>query len=157
MATIGKQIHNNAVALISLVIAVSSLAYNTWRNETTEEQRNIRHAAFRVLENLGELQQVVDLRYYYLPFEEATAREGDLRIQGFGSAAMIHDLMMLMPEPAPGAGERLHALWVNKFSVLDDLDDAAAHTAAATEAERELTEAIRSARAAVLQVISELD
>ena len=53
MATIGKQIHNNAVALISLVIAVSSLAYNTWRNETTEEQRNIRHAAFRVLENLG--------------------------------------------------------------------------------------------------------
>jgi len=62
MIPIRKQIHNNAVALISLFIAVGSLAYNTWRNETTEEQRNVRHASFRVLENLGELQQVVDMR-----------------------------------------------------------------------------------------------
>ena len=69
MVSIRKQIHNNAVALISLFIALSSLAYNTWRNETTEEQRNVRHASFRVLESLGELQQVVDFRYYYLPFE----------------------------------------------------------------------------------------
>ena len=65
MTTIRQQIHNNAVALISLFIAVGSLAYNTWRNETTEEQHKIRHASFRVLENLGELQQVVDMRYYY--------------------------------------------------------------------------------------------
>ena len=103
MATIRQQIHNNAVALISLFIAVGSLAYNTWRNETTEEQRNIRHASFRVLENLGELQQVVDMRYYYFPFEGSTDREGDLRIRGFGNAAMINDLMMLMPAPAPDA------------------------------------------------------
>ncbi len=40
--SIRRQIHNNAVALIGIVIAVSALAYNTWRNETTEEQRNIR-------------------------------------------------------------------------------------------------------------------
>ena len=54
--SIRKQIHNNTVALISIVIAVSSLAYNTWRNETTEEQRNIRHAAFRLLEVFGDLE-----------------------------------------------------------------------------------------------------
>ena len=46
------------MALISIFIAVSALAYNTWRNETTEEQRNIRHAAFRVLEDLGEVQEI---------------------------------------------------------------------------------------------------
>jgi hypothetical protein len=34
VASIREQIHRNAVALISLFIAVSSLAYNTWRNET---------------------------------------------------------------------------------------------------------------------------
>ena len=79
MVSIRQQIHNNAVALISLFIALSSLAYNTWRNETTEEQRNVRHAAFRVLESLGELQQVVDFRHYYLPFEEKGEREGELR------------------------------------------------------------------------------
>jgi hypothetical protein len=157
MTTIRQQIHNNAVALISLFIAVSSLAYNTWRNETTEEQRNIRHASFRVLENLGELQQVVDMRYYYLPFEESTDREGDLRIRGFGNAAMINDLMMLMPAPAPDAGETLHREWNEYFGALDDIEAAGSHTAAAQEAERLLTIAIRDARQAVLEGLKKLD
>lgn len=157
MATIRQQIHNNAVALISLFIAVSSLAYNTWRNETTEEQRNVRHAAFRVLENLGELQQVVDFRHYYLPFENTGEREGELRIRGFGNAAMIHDLMMLMPPPAPAAGVELHDLWLERFSSLDDLDSTGSHSPAAQAAEKDLTRAIRDAREAVLQVLGELE
>lgn len=157
MTTIRQQIHNNAVALISLFIAVGSLAYNTWRNETTEEQRNIRHASFRVLENLGELQQVVDMRYYYLPFEGSTDREGDLRIRGFGNAAMINDLMMLMPAPAPDAGEALHREWNEYFGALDDIEAAGSHTAAAQVAERLLTIAIRDARQAVLEGLKKLD
>ena len=76
VVSIREQIRSNAVALISLVIALSSLGYNTWRNETTESQRNIRHASFRVLETLGSLQEVVDFRYYYLPFETASSNEG---------------------------------------------------------------------------------
>lgn len=92
MKTIRQQIHNNAVALISIFIAVSALAYNTWRNETTEEQRNVRHAAFRVVEDLGELQEVVDSRYYYLAFDNEIGSEGELRIRGFGSVAMVRDL-----------------------------------------------------------------
>ena len=110
MNTIRQQIKNNAVALISIFIAVSTLSYNTWRNETTEEQRNIRHAAFRVLEDLGEVQEVVDSRYYYLAFDNEIGSEGELRIRGFGSVAMIRDLMMLMPEPGPSAGNTLHQL-----------------------------------------------
>ena len=157
MMTLKKQIHNNAVALISLFIAVSSLGYNTWRNERTEEQRNIRHAAFRVLENLGELQQVVDYRYYYLPFNEDTHREGELRLRGFGGAAMIHDLMMLMPEPAPLASEELYGLWNTEFVQLDELDQSGDHSGAAQRAEQRLTQAIRDARKAVLQVLGELD
>jgi hypothetical protein len=157
MITIRKQIHNNAVALISLFIAVGSLAYNTWRNETTEEQRNVRHASFRVLENLGELQQVVDMRYYYLPFDGNTKREGDLRIRGFGNAAMIHDLMMLMPAPAPAAGEALDRQWNESFGSLDDIDAAGKHTPQASDAERLLTQVIRDARQAVLDVLKKLE
>jgi len=157
MTTIREQIHNNAVALISLLVAVSALAYNTWRNETSEEQRNVRHAAFRVLENLGELQQVVDYRYYYLPFDENEDREGELRIRGFGNAGMIHDLMMLMPAPAPAAGENLHGLWVQHFARLDELDAAGQHTGSATAAEQALTRAIRAAREAVLEVLHDLE
>jgi hypothetical protein len=156
MTSIRQQIHNNAVALISLFVAVGSLAYNTWRNETTEEQRNVRHAAFRVLESLGEMQQVVDYRHYYLPFGDGE-REGELRIHGYGSAAMVHDLMMLMPPPAPEAGSRLNQLWLERFDALDDLDASGSSTAAAVASESELTSAIRGARNAVLQVLAELD
>ena len=44
-----EQLRRNAVALISLVVALSSLGYNTWRNEQTEANRNERQAAFEVL------------------------------------------------------------------------------------------------------------
>lgn len=157
MTSFKKQLHNNAVALISLFIAVSSLAYNTWRNEKTEEQRNIRHAAFRVLENLGELQQVVDYRYYYLPFNEDAHQEGQLRLRGFGNAAMIHDLMMLMPQPAPLAGEELKGLWNAEFDRLEELNSSGDHSVAAQRAEQNLTLGIREARSAVLQVLVSLD
>jgi hypothetical protein len=157
METIRQQIHNNAVALISLVIAVTALAYNTWRNETTEEQRNVRHASFKVLESLGELQQVIDFRYYYLPFDERAQSEGELRIRGFGHVAMIRDLMMLMPAPGPAVGEELHRQWLDRFADLDDLDGAGDHTPAAVAAERELTRAIAGTREAVLAIMQRLD
>ena len=157
MKTIRQQIHNNAVALISIFIAVSALAYNTWRNETTEEQRNVRHAAFRVLEDLGEVQEVVDSRYYYLAFDKEIGSEGELRIRGFGRVAMIRDLMMLMPEPGPSAGEVLHAIWLERFADLDQLDEEQRHTPEAKRAERELTEAIQLTRTAVLGVLRGLE
>ena len=157
MKSIWKQIHDNAVALISLFIAVSSLAYNTWRNETTEEQRNVRHASFRVLENLGELQQVVDMRHYYLPFEESRGNEGELRVSGFGNVAMISDLMMLMPAPAPGAGMELQSTWQAHFAQLDQLAPGGTHSDEARLAELEITKAIRASREAVLEVLKELE
>ena len=157
MRTIREQIHNNAVALISIFIAVSALGYNTWRNETTEEQRNIRHAAFRVLEELGEVQEVVDSRYYYLAFNQEIASEGELRIRGFGSVAMIRDLMSLMPEPGPASGQMLHETWLKLFADLDQLDSKGQHTGAARKAEEELTSVITAARMAVLDGLRELE
>ncbi len=157
MDTIRAQIHRNAVALISLVIAVGSLGYNTWRNETTEEQRNIRHAAFRVLEGLGELQEVADYRYYYLPFEETDEKEGQLRLRGFGSVAMIRDLMNLMPAPAPRVGQELHGLWSTHMNFLNKINAKGKHMKRATQAERELTQAINDTREAVVMVLRDLE
>jgi len=58
MQTILQQIRANSVAVISLMTALIALSYKTWRNETTEAQRNVRRAAFRSVENLSELQQL---------------------------------------------------------------------------------------------------
>lgn len=151
------QLRRHSVALISLVIAVTSLGYNTWRNETTERQRNVRHAAFRVLEALGELQTVVDERYYYLPFSDDPMREAELRLRGYGSVAMIRDLMNLMPGDAPEAGQSMHALWHMHVNELPVLTASGEHTAAAARAERELSEAIDGSRRAVVEVLRALE
>ena len=58
------QLKRNTVALVSIIIAVSSLSYNTWRNEKTEENRNQRLASFEVLLKLNELQQVIFYSHY---------------------------------------------------------------------------------------------
>jgi len=42
------QLRNNSLSIISLVIAISALSYNTYRNELTEVNRNIRSAGFEV-------------------------------------------------------------------------------------------------------------
>ena len=157
MATIREQIRSNSVALISLSVAFIALSYNTWRNETTESQRNIRQASFKVVESLGELQEVADHRYYYFPFEDNHGREGELRLRGFGSVTMVRDLMNLMPPPAPAASDNLFQLWNENFNALGELDRNGQHSEAAKTAEKELTSAIKQARVAVIEVLQELD
>ena len=157
MATLRQQIRSNSVAIISLSVALIGLSYNTWRNETTESQRNIRQAAFRVIESLGELQEVADFRYYYLPFEGNGSNEGELRLRGYGSVAMVRDLMNLMPSPAPAASDNLFGLWARHVDTLPELDENGQHTATAKIAEKELTTAIKQARVAVLEVLEKLE
>jgi hypothetical protein len=70
---------------------------------------------------------------------------------------MIRDLMMLMPEPGPAAGQALHDSWLERFADLDQLDADGRHTMAAHEAEKELTQAVNRSRMAVLEVLHSLD
>lgn len=157
MPSFFQQIHSNLVALISLTVALGALGYNSWRNEKTEDQRNIRLASFQVLENLGEMQEIVDARYYYLAFDQSAGDESSLRLKGFGNAAMSRDLMGLMPPPAPAAGAELHATWVRHFNHLDELDAKGKHTSRAVAAEEELRLALERSRAVVMQALANLD
>ena len=152
-----EQLSSNSVALISLAVAFIALGYNSWRNETSESQRNVREAAFRVLESLGELQEVADHRYYYFPFEQNDGREGELRLRGFGRVAMVRDLMNLMPEPAPQASDDLFQVWNQNFNALAELDDEGRHSDKAKSAEKEVAAAIKQARNSVIKVLEMLD
>ena len=58
--TFSHQLKANAVAIISLFVALGGLSYNTWRDKIIEENRSVRIASFEVLKNLWELQLVVD-------------------------------------------------------------------------------------------------
>ena len=73
---LGQQLRQHSVALISLVIAVSSLSYNTWRNEQTEANRNVRTAGIAMLLTLGELGQTVLFRHYDMDAVRGNPRAG---------------------------------------------------------------------------------
>jgi hypothetical protein len=63
-ATIKSQLRNNAIAIISLVVALSSFSYTAWRTERSERNRTTRQAAFQMLVALGEMKQVVYHGHY---------------------------------------------------------------------------------------------
>ncbi|MGI9284270.1 MAG: hypothetical protein ACR2P1_02690 [Pseudomonadales bacterium] len=100
-----EQIRRNLVALISLAIALSSLSYNTWRNEQTEQNRNVRAAGFEVLLKLGELERTV-LRLGYAP-EEATE---DPRM-GWAIVLNINAFCDLLPASVANAQKNLFNTW----------------------------------------------
>lgn len=103
--TVIQQIRNNLVAIISLVVAISSLSYNTWRNELTEENRNIRFAGFEALKNLGELQTIVDFGHYEKNTEMGSP------IEGWGRVLFIRDLADIIKGSVPNKAQKLFDTW----------------------------------------------
>lgn len=72
--SVRRQLKRHSVALISLFVALASLGYNTWRNETSELHRNRRQAAFH------------DSRTW---------------VTGWGKVAAIRDLTSVLPARVP--------------------------------------------------------
>jgi hypothetical protein len=100
-----NQLRQHSVALVSLAIALSSLGYNTWRNEQTEANRNVRAAGIELLLKLGELDEVVFFSHY-----EQDMQRGSLR-SGWAFVLTIKDLGALMNEPAAGSSIDLFNAW----------------------------------------------
>ena len=139
---IKEQFRRNAVALISLVIAITSLGYNTWRNEASEMNRTQRLVTLEVLMRLGELQQIAWHHHYDKDFED----KGNLRT-GWTKVTVIRDISQILDEPMPASTRELHAIWANNS---DDLDTSAA-------AKDAIINGIAKVRADALQVLRELD
>ncbi len=112
--TIREQIRRNAVALISLFIAVTGLLYNTWRNEHSEYNRNQRFASFEVLIKLSELQELVYLSYY-----DAETSDNSIFRRGWSKVLIIRDLSAVLDEPLPVRAGELHGVWDNQWTGLE--------------------------------------
>jgi hypothetical protein len=111
--SIMNQLKRNSVALISIVIAISSLSYNTWRNEKTEDNRNQRFAAFEVLLKLGELQQVVFHHHY----DEDSSANWNPRT-GWTYVLTIRDLSRVSGSEMAAAADNLYTTWKDNWQSL---------------------------------------
>jgi hypothetical protein len=112
-----QQLRNNTVALISLVVALGSLGYNTWRNEHTEYNRNVRTATFELLGKLSELERVVYLAQY-----DRDAGGGNPRT-GWTYVLFIRDLSKVVPPPVPEKAAQLQKVWGDNWEGLGRDDE----------------------------------
>jgi hypothetical protein len=136
-----EQVRNNAVALISLAVALAALGYNTWRNERTELNRNVRAAGFELLSEIGSLQQVV----FYAHYNEGDAR-GDPRM-GWADVLTIQDLAALMPADVSRDAAALRDAWQAGWAALGESD----------EEHRRIDDSIERLRRTTLAALRRLD
>jgi hypothetical protein len=128
-----RQIRNNLVAITSLVVALSALGYNTWRNELTERNRNIRVAGIELLGEIGSLQQII----FYAHYAQGDAR-GDPRM-GWADVLTINDLSVLMPAGVAREAAGLKAVWEANAEALTEDEDAFRRIDGAIETLRQTT------------------
>jgi hypothetical protein len=139
---IKEQMRRNAVALISLVIAITSLGYNTWRNEASEFNRTQRLVALEVLMKLGDLQQLVWHHHYDRDYDN----KGNLRT-GWTLVIVMRDVSEILDDPLPQSTRALHSTWGNYAHELD----------LSEQAKDAIIDSIEVVRGDALQLLRELD
>lgn len=141
MRTLLQQLHRNLLAIISLVVAMSALGYNTYRNELTEENRNIRSAGFSMLQELSQLQLLIDYAHY----DKDTVKGNP--ISGWGYLLYLKDMSYLVSDEVVIETEGLIEIWSQEWETVrgDGISN------------QRVTEAINKLRDQVRRTIASLD
>ncbi|MEQ1592604.1 MAG: hypothetical protein ABL892_09475 [Thiobacillaceae bacterium] len=140
MASLYQQIRSNLVAIISLLVALSTLGYTTWRHQVSEVNRTTREAAFEILRTAEALQSVVDFAHYEMDTQAGHP------IKGWEKVLYLRDMAALMPPSVNMRTEQLRAVWAQ------DSDNLVSDEAAT----RRVTAAIENLRTDVRAQLSSL-
>jgi hypothetical protein len=134
--------NGRVLAFIALALALIGLAYNTWRNETTESHRNIRQSCFLILEESAALQQIVHVRFY------GGDRSTTTWVTAWGKASLIRDLGMLAPPRTGQEAQQVFDTWSKRAQDIDARNPLA---------EDEMSDALERLRRQTLEDLRELD
>ncbi len=107
-----SQLKTNALALLSLCVALYAISYNTWRNEVTEYNRNIRFSGFEMLVHISELQRISYLAHYDQDLNMGNPRKG------WTEVLQLRDLSLLMPKVINQHTEALIKTWESHWKNL---------------------------------------
>ncbi len=104
----------STTAIVSLVFAVTGFSYNAWRLEESESNNIVRDAAFEVLTELAEFEQVLYASHYDKNDVEGSPRLGWVKI------GLINDLAMLISPDAHASAEQLKSNWGDHWPEVPD-------------------------------------
>lgn len=100
------------VSVFSVIFAVVGFSYNAWRLEVSEDNNNIRTAAFAVIQELAELEQVIFAAHYDQDEVQGSPRKGWVKV------GLIVDLSLLISTNTHNKALRLKASWKDNWSEL---------------------------------------
>jgi len=129
-----------ATAIISLLFALIGFSYNAWRMEASEDNNNIRTAAFEVLTEIAELEQLVFAAHYDQDPVAGNPRVGWVKVE------LISDLSTLISDQVHQDAINLQQTWRDNWAAM----------AGNRVAKDKLIEAIDRAREAVKGAIASL-
>jgi hypothetical protein len=109
---IRDQLQRNQLAIISLLVALAALGYNTWRNELSEHNRTVRAAGFEMLVHIAELQRITYLAHY-----DQDSIGGNPR-KGWTEVLIMKDLAELLPTPVQLCVAELASAWESNWQIL---------------------------------------
>lgn len=135
-----KLLQANLLSVISVLIAIASLSYNSWRNDVSEQNRNRRAAGFAVLQELAALQLLVDHLTY-----DGQQQRGDT-IEGWTRVVFIGDLASLTSRQVDAGAKTLRQQWGSEVGRLESSE--AANAA--------ISRSVESLRLETLRTLSEL-
>ena len=136
-----RTLRDNLIAITSLVVALSALGYNTWRNERTERNRNVRVAGIEMLKEIGSLQEIVS--QVSAGDDEYTGDaprdpRGMLRM-GWVDVWTLNDLASVMPPDVTREAGELEAAWEKNVEDLPEGETASLRINQAIEELRQAT------------------
>ncbi|WP_136680985.1 hypothetical protein [Neptunomonas sp. XY-337] len=130
-----------ATAIFSVIFALIGFSYNVWRMEISEQNNTIRTAAFEVVKELAELEQLVYAAHY-----DADTVRGNPRV-GWVKVGLVQELSMLIGPQVESQAALLHSTWTQRWQQMS-VD---------TQAVNEIVASIDKTRAAIRSTIVNLE
>lgn len=128
-------------AIFGVFFAVVGFSYNTWRMEVSEDNNNIRTAAFEMLLVLAEFEQVIYAAHYDQDKENGNPRLGWVKV------GLAYDLSMLVGSSVEQKVIELREVWQQTWSTV----------AASREDTDRLVDAISEVREEIKSVLQSLE
>ncbi len=125
-----------ATAIFSVLFALLGFSYNVWRMEVTEHNSNVREAAFELLLQLAELEQVVYAAHYDQDTERGSPRDGWVKV------GLINDLSSSCSPGVTEAAVELKSVWSAHWATLSSQRRSADAIVAAIDGTRAEVQAV---------------
>ncbi len=117
--SIKKKLHvYYLTTLFSVAFALLGFSYNAWRMEVTEDNENVRTAAFEVLTNIAELEQIIFAIHYDKNPDKGNPRDG------WAKLGLIYDLCSMISKQSMTLCEQVKLSWQRNWPDIEASNEA---------------------------------